>query len=194
MSLQGTGSEAFEADSRIEAFKQKLKLCQRKVSICDFSYSKSSENFMQTCKWEIKTTNLESSIKLTVHEHLEVLQQNFGVYFPEDNYLSLNSLLWIVQPFTNEDFNLDYLTNKLIELRSNLVKKTEFKIFTNYTNFWVSLLSNLEYQTLAQKAISVLVRMFSPQVFSSLVKIKSKKRNSIKDVETLKKGALEKYD
>ena len=90
---------------------------------------------MQICKWEIETTNLESTITSTVHEHLEVPQQNFGVYFPEDNYLSMNSLLWIVQPFTNEDFDLDYLSNNLIELRSDLVKKMKFKSFTNYTDF-----------------------------------------------------------
>ena len=116
-----------------------------------------------------------------MNEHLEVLLQNFGVYFPEDSYLSMNSLLWIVQPFTN-DFDLQYLTSKLIELRSDLVKKAEFETFTNYADFWVSLLSNLEYQTLDQKAISILVRMPSTyhceQGFSSLVEVNSKKRNS----------------
>ena len=71
----------------------------------------------------------------------------------------MNSLLWIVQPLTNEDFDLDYLINKLVKLRSDLVKKAELKTFTNYTDFWVSLLSNFEYQTLAQKAVSILVRM-----------------------------------
>ena len=43
---------------------------------------------MQTCKWEIETTNFESTIKSTVHEHFAVPQQNFGAYFSEDNYLS----------------------------------------------------------------------------------------------------------
>ena len=62
---------------------------------------------MQTCKCEIETTNLESTIISTVHEHLEVVQQNFGFHFPEDNYLTMNSQLWIVQPFTSEDFDLD---------------------------------------------------------------------------------------
>ena len=130
-----------------------------------------------------------------MHEHLEVLQQNFGVCFPEDNYLSLNSLLWIGQPFTNEDFDLDYLTDKLIELRSDLGIKAEFKTITSYIDFWVSLLSNLEYQTLTQKAVSILVRMPSTyhceQGFSFLVEIKSKKRNSIKEVVTFMRGALE---
>ena len=76
----------FEADTKIEAFKQNLKLWQTKVSICDFSDFESLNNFMQTCKWKIETTNLEVTTTSTVHEHLEVLPQNFGVYFQEDNY------------------------------------------------------------------------------------------------------------
>jgi len=57
-----------------------------------------------------------------VHEHLEVLQQNFEVYFAIDAYFKLNSLLWIVQHFTYEEYDLGYLTNELIELRSDLVQ------------------------------------------------------------------------
>ena len=34
-----------------------------------------------------------------------------------------------------EYFDLGSLTNKLIELRSDLVKKAEFKSFANYTEF-----------------------------------------------------------
>ena len=36
--LQEKGSDVFEAESKIEDFKQKLKLWQRKVSICDFRF------------------------------------------------------------------------------------------------------------------------------------------------------------
>ena len=122
------GSDVFEEDSKNETFEQKLKLWHKRISICDFSNLESLNNFMQTCKWKTETTNLESIITSTVHEPLEVLQQNLGVYFPEDNYLSLNSLLWIVQPFTNEDFDSNYLTNKLVNLQSDLVKKAEFKL------------------------------------------------------------------
>ena len=57
----------FEADSKIETFKQKLKLWQRKVLICDFSDFESLNSFMQTCKWEIETIDLKS----TVHYYLE---------------------------------------------------------------------------------------------------------------------------
>ena len=37
LSLQGKGSDVFEAGSKIKAFKQKLKLWQRNVSICFFT-------------------------------------------------------------------------------------------------------------------------------------------------------------
>ena len=135
---------------------------------------------MQTCKREIENSNLEATITSTVHEHLEVLLENFEVYFPEDNYLSLNSLLWVVQPFTSKDFDLGSLTNTLIELRSDWVKKRHSNLLQTTTEFSVLLLSNLNYQALALKAISVLVRVPSTylckQGFSSLVKIKSKKR------------------
>ena len=58
-----------------------------------------------------------------------------------------------------EHFDLGSLTNKRIELRSELVKKTELKSFTNYMEYWESLLSNLDYLAPALKAISILVRV-----------------------------------
>ena len=48
---------------------------------------------------------------------------------------------------------------KIIELRSNLIQKAEFRTFINYPNLWVSLLSIPDYRNLSQKAISVLVRL-----------------------------------
>jgi len=49
-----------------------------------------------------------------MHNHLNVLLQNFEVPFPRDVSLNLNSLLWNVQLFTDEDFNFNYLTCELI--------------------------------------------------------------------------------
>jgi len=73
---------------------------------------------------------------------------------------------------------------EIIELRSDLIQKADF---INYPNFWVSRLTIPDYRNLSQKAISVLVRMPTTyiweQEFSALVKIKSKKRNSTKDVD-----------
>ena len=61
--------------------------------------------------------------------------------------MSLNSLLWIVQPFTNKDFDLDYLTNKLIELRSNLVNMAKFKTLqtTLIFGYRLSAISNTKF-------------------------------------------------
>ena len=48
---------------------------------------------------------------------------------------------------------------EIIELRSDLIQKAEFRTFINYPNLWVSLLSIPDYRNLIQKAISVLVRL-----------------------------------
>ena len=48
---------------------------------------------------------------------------------------------------------------EIIELRSDLIQKAEFRTFINYLNLRVSLLSIPDYQNLSQKAISVLVRL-----------------------------------
>ena len=65
-----------------------------------------------------------------------------------------------------------------------------------YSEFWTSLLEFLEYRKLAKKAIAVLVQMpktyLCEEGFSSLVEIKSKKRNSILDIDSLMRGGVEK--
>ena len=75
--------------------------------------------------------------------------QNFlRAYYRHGAYRSVSKTLlgtWA------EHFDLGSLTNKLIELRSDLVKTAEFRSLTNYIEFWVSLLSNLNYQVLALK-------------------------------------------
>ena len=195
LSIQGKGCDIFEVSSKIQAFKLKLKLWQSNVKNCNFSDFESLNNLIKISDWENKNPNIEAKIKSLVHEHLNLLQQNFEAYFPIDNYLNLNSLLWIVQPFTNEEFHFGHLTNEFIELRSDLVQKAKFESFKNYNEFWVSLYEVPEYQNLAQKAISVLIRMpttyLCEQGFSALVEIKTKKRNAIMDVDTLMRGALE---
>ena len=160
-----------------------------KYNFLDFG---SLNNFIKISIWENKNLNIQTKVKSFVHKHLNELQQNFGTYFPDNDYLNLNSLLWIVQPFTNEEFDLGHLTNELIKLRSDLLRKAEFKSFKNYNEFWVSFLKVYEYRILAQKTISILICMpttyLCEQGFSALVEIKSKKRNSIKDDDTLMRG------
>ena len=172
--------------------KSKLKLWQSNVTKYNFLDFGSLNNFIKISIWENKNLNIQTKVKSFVHKHLNELQQNFGTYFSDNDYLNLNSLLWIVQPFTNEEFDLGHLTNELIKLRSDLLRKAEFKSFKNYNEFWVSFLKVYEYRILAQKTISIFICMpttyLCEQGFSALVEIKSKKRNSIKDDDTLMRG------
>ena len=195
LSIQGKRCNIFEISSKIQAFKSKLKLWQSNVKKCNFSDFESLNKFIKISDWENNNPNIEATVKLLVHQHLNLLQQNFEAYFSDDDYLKLNSLLWIVQPFTNEEFDLGHLNNELIELRSDLVQKAEFKSVINYNEFWGSLFEVPEYQNLAQKAISVLIGMpttyLCEQGFSAPVEIKSNKRNAIKEVDMLMRGALE---
>ena len=114
LSVQGKGCDIFEISSKIQAFKSKLNLWQSNVTKYNFSDFKSVNNFIKISNWENKNPNIEAKIKSLVHEHVNELHQKFGTYFPVDNYLNLNSLLWIMQPFTNEEFDLGRLTNELI--------------------------------------------------------------------------------
>ena len=97
-----------------------------------------------------------------------------------------------MQPFTNAKFDFGSPINKIIKLQSDF--EAEFKSFKNYNEVWVSLFEVHEYRNLAQKAISILAFMpatyLCKQGFSALVEIKSKKRSSIRDVDTLIREAF----
>ena len=62
--------------------------------------------------------------------------------------------------------------------------------------FWVYLLKLHEYKKLTQKAVAILIQMPTiyscEESFSNLLEIKSKKRNSIHDINSLMRGAIEK--
>ena len=106
LSIQVKGCDIFEVTGKIQAFKSKLKLTPSNVKKCNFSDFESLNNFIKISDRENNNSNIEAKVKSLVHEHLNVLQQNFEVYFPDDNYLNRISLLWTVQPFANEEFDL----------------------------------------------------------------------------------------
>ena len=184
LSIQGKGCNIFKVSSKIQAFKSKLKFWQSNVKKCNFSDFESLNNFIKISDRENNNPNIEAKVKSLVHEHLNLLQQNFEAYFPDNDYLKLNSLLWIVQPFTNEEFDRGHLNNELIELRSDLVPNAEFKSFKNYNEFWVSLFEVPQYQNLAQKAISVLFaclqHTFASKDFPLLLKLNQTKETQLR--------------
>ena len=72
--------DVFEVASKVQAFKQKLKLWQSKASTGDISdFECLVHNFFQTSNCKTEDTNLESKIKPIVHKHFDVLLQNFEV-------------------------------------------------------------------------------------------------------------------
>ena len=60
-----------------------------------------------------------------------------------------------MQPFTNEEFDLGHLTNELIELRSDLVQKAEFKLKTTI-NFGYHFSKFMNTKILLKKLFSFL--------------------------------------
>ena len=110
----------------------------------------------------------------------------------------MNSLLWIVQSFTNEDFDLDYLTNKLIKLQYDLIwlKRQNLKLLQTTLIFGYCFSTILNTKLSLKKQFPFLFACLRHTIASKAfflveIEIKSKKKNSIKDVDALIRGALE---
>jgi len=71
-----------------------------------------------------------------------------SVYFPKDVFESDFSVMDCAALYRRE-IRIELL--EIIELRSDLTQKAEFKTFVNYPNLWVSLLSIPDYRNLSQK-------------------------------------------
>jgi len=141
-----------------------LKLWQNKASIGDIADFECLQNFFQTVNCETEDTNLESKIKPFVHKHFDVLLQNFQVsLFSKRRLIESDFSVMDCAALYRREIRIELL--EIIELRSDLIRKAEFKTFINYPNLWVSLLSIPDYRNLSQKAISVLVRMPTTYTF-----------------------------
>ena len=96
-----------------------------------------------------------------------------------------------MQPFINEPTEYE----EFLEFRADLNQKVSFREI-DYSMFWVYLLKFSKYEKLGPKAIAILIQMpttyLSEESFSHLVEIKSKKRNSLHDIDSLIRGAIEK--
>ena len=96
-----------------------------------------------------------------------------------------------MEPFIDESTE----DEKLLKLRADLNQKVSFREM-DYSMFSVYLLKFSKYKKLTQKAIAILIQMpttyLCEEIFSNLVEIKSKKRNSLHDINSLMQGAIEK--
>ena len=122
---------------------------------------------------------------------MNLLSENLDAYFSEDDDKRLEENSWIIQPFLAEPTD----DEEWLELRSDLTQKVSLREM-DYSMFWIYLLKLPEYKKLAQKACAILIQMSTTylckQSFSILVEIKSKKRNSKHDIDSLMRGAIEK--
>ena len=178
--------DVFEVASKVQTFNQKLTLWQSTASICDFSDFECLHNFFQTinCETEDKpgmknTTNCAQAFRCSTTKF-------------RSQSIFQNTLIWIWIWFLCYGLRSPLQTRNSTWatwnywVASDLIQKADFRTFINYPNFWVSLLSIPDYWNLSQKAIYIFVRMplnyLCEEDFSAVVKNKSKKRNSMKNV------------
>ena len=120
--------------------------------------------------------------------HLNLLLSNFENYFPKQQAQELESKLWILNPFGSQQ-PPDEIG---LELKSDLVQKAFFN-----PEFWIKKLDG-NYRDLAIQALDILVQnpitYLAEKCFSTLVDIKTKKRNKLLSgtLDQLMCGALEK--
>nr|XP_045596426.1 protein FAM200A-like [Procambarus clarkii] len=154
------------------------------------------DSFMRECSWEHGMQATEQTLEVhmshLVISHLTLMQENLDFYFPDSENDQLTSNMWMLYTFTDEGTdNCD----ALLELRADYSQKAVFKTFTHPMDFWVTLLDIPEYKDLAEQAIAIFVQMptsyLCEQGFSSLVLVKTKKRNAILNLDPLMPVALE---
>ncbi|KAG7172784.1 SCAN domain-containing protein 3-like 5 [Homarus americanus] len=83
-----------------------------------------------------------------------------------------------------------------MELHYDFTHKASFEKYSYYGDYWVGLVKFPEYKSIAMKALQPQVMMtttyLSEQGFSTLVELKTMKRNSLQNLDSLMRGALEK--
>ena len=146
---------------------------------------------MRECRWEFEDVSLENNISALIVAHLNLLNENLDAYFSENDDKRLEENSRIMQPFIDEPTE----NEEFLELGADLNPKVSFREM-DYSMFWVYLPKFPEYEKLVQKTIAILIQMpttyLCEESFSYLVEIKSKKRNSIHDIDSLMRGAIRK--
>ena len=196
ISQQGKGGDIFSSIGKINAFKLKVKKWKSNVEKMCFSDFELFDSFMRECGWEQGMQATEQTLEVhmshLVIRHLTLMQENLDFYFPDSENDQLTSNMWMLNPFTDE--GTDHC-DALLELRADYSQKAVFKTFSHPMDFWVTLLDIPEYKELAEQAIAIFVQMptsyLCEQGFSSLVLIKTKKRNAILNLDPLMRVALE---
>lgn len=175
ISMQGRNSSVFLVADKIEGFKKKLVLWNRKV--------KDGRLEMFPLLSETLESTPHTDISGLIIQHLTELSQKFADYFPED---PRQGNLWILNPFSvdpaSEDVALSVvLENELMELSADSSLKLQHAQ-VDLPSFWI--LASSEYTSLSKRAIRFLLPFTTTYLcesgFSTVTVTKSKARNSLK--------------
>ena len=178
--MQGPMKSSFFMATKIEAFKKKLGVWNKRVidGIFDMFY----------CFAEVSSENTDCKkreIVDLISKHLKQLENKFEEYFPTAKDPRIG-FLWVIDPFlysANETNSLSLSIagqDSLIELSADPTLRELFKC-QSLDIFWLQLKS--EYEELSKKAIFKLLQFPSTylceQAFSSMTTIKTKQRNRL---------------
>ncbi|XP_037005248.2 zinc finger MYM-type protein 6 isoform X4 [Artibeus jamaicensis] len=171
LSLRGTMTTLFNLYSKMDVFKEKLKMWLKRTQENDYDMFPSFSEFSNSSSLNMR------SIASIVFEHLEGLSQMFNdCYPPEEDFRSGN--LWIINPFMNhQNSNLkDFEEEKLAKLSSDLGLQSVFKSMS-VTQFWIK--AKTSYPELHERAMTFLLPFSTVYLcdatFSALTE--SKQRN-----------------
>ncbi|KAL4104473.1 hypothetical protein QTP88_019771 [Uroleucon formosanum] len=133
--------------------------------------------------------NQKTELKNIIYEHLLTLSRNLKSYFPS---LPTTEIQWVVSlygPCGEENIKNANLSStekeQLLEISSDTTLKSKFYMSEN-DSFWISLQN--EYPEVSKKALQILLPFSTSYMcesaFSILEVTKTKKRSTLKDIES----------
>ena len=179
LQLQGPMKSSFFMATKIDAFKKKLAVWNKRVQdgIFDMFHSFAEKVENSQCEKNIMAD--------LVSNHLEQLENKFEEYFPTEKDPRIG-FLWVIDPFLNSENETNSLSlsiaeqDSLIELSTDPMLRELFKSLP-LDMFWLQL--NSEYEQLSNKAVFKILQFPSTylceQAFSSMTTIKTKNRNRL---------------
>ena len=182
LSLQGESMNILTANSKIEAFKKKLK------HWADLLESGKMDMFSDLNDFLEENELNQNIVKQSILNHLQDLTQWFDKYFPKNT--NPERYDWILSPFTVP--STCHLSTELIEGLDDLASDRSLKIaFDNkrsLTEFWISV--EKEYPGLSEAAMIVLLPFgttyLCEMTFSALSYIKNKYRSRLEVEDDLR--------
>jgi hypothetical protein len=187
LSLQGENVNILNLYGKINGF-------VKKIQIWKLAIDKNNIDMFQYTKEFIDENELSLSIiKDIIVGHLSALETQFKQYFC--NEFNISNYEWILQPFNINCETLQHLEIKAQKEFAEMSTDSTLKLtFSKQTvdNFWLSIKN--EYPLLSSKAIDVILPFATTYLcesaFSTLLYLKSKYRNRIRNIDEIMRPAL----